>query len=234
MSNSTPTAPSSSDVVAPSADVLSTSATPQPPWSTPLISGALVRIDRNDSTDVTLLMFQYNPETLTRSLEPSYYNQDSRNLLSGPAKQTISLKIQMEASEEAWSSLTGVLPPLAALEMMVNPSLTDLVTYKLDLISGNLRAVPPAAPRILFIWGPSRVLPVFIKSISIKESMFNSLLTPMTGEADLSLEVCPFKEAGDVEFALLAVNLGLIKTLSVVNTVSTLAGAAGVAIEALA
>jgi len=234
MSNSNPTAPSSSDVVAPSGDVLSTSATPAPPWSTPLISGALVRISSSDPTDVTLLVFQYNPETLTRSLEPSYYNQDSRNLLSGPAKQTISLKIQLEASDQAWGSLTGVLPPLAALERMVNPSVDDLEDYKTDLAGGNLRAVPPAAPRILFIWGPSRILPVFVKSISIKETMFNSLaLTPMTAEADLSLEVCPFKEADANAYSLLVNNLTFVETMSAINTVQALLTSTGIAIAAL-
>jgi hypothetical protein len=231
MSDQNPPAPAISDLVAPSGDVLSATATPQPPWTTPLISGALVRISRSNALDKTLVLFQYNPETLTRSLEASYYNKESRDLMAGPAKQTISLKLQLEASDQAWSSLTGVLPPLAGLEMMVNPSALDLVAYKLKLISGSLKAVPPAAPRILFVWGPSRVLPVFIKSMSIKEQMFNSLLTPMTAEVDLSLEVCPIKEASDVDFALLAVNLGIVQTLSVYNTATALLGIAAQALS---
>lgn len=231
MSNSNPTAPSDSNVAAPSGEDLSTTGTPQPPWTNPLISGALVRISRTNVLDKTLVLFQYNPETLTRSLEASYYNKDSRDLLAGPAKQTISLKIQLEASDEAWNSLLGVLPPLAGLEMMVNPSTLDLVAYKLKLLSGSLKAVPPAAPRILFVWGPARVLPVFIKSLSIKEQMFNTFLTPMTAEVDLSLEVCPIKEASDVDFALLAVNLGIVQTLSVINTAKTLLGIASQALS---
>jgi hypothetical protein len=231
MSDQNPPAPSISDVVAPSGDVISTTAQPQPPWTNPLMSGALVRISRTNVLDKTLVLFQYNPETMTRSLEASYYNKSSRDLLAGPAKQTISLKIQFEASDQAWSSLTGVLPPLAGLEMMVNPSALDLVAYKLKLMSGSLKAVPPAAPRILFVWGPARVLPVFIKSLSIKEQMFNSLLTPMTAEVDLSLEVCPIKEASDTDFALLAVNLGLVQTLSIYNTAQALLGIASQALS---
>lgn len=232
MSNANPTAPSSSNVVAPSGDALSTTGTPQPPWSTPLISGALVRISRSSVLDKTFVLFQYNPETLTRSLTPSYYEK-RKDMMKGPAGQTISLTIQLEASDKAWNSITGVLPPLSGLEMMTNPSVVDLLKYKLDLLSGKMAAVPPAAPRILFIWGPGRILPVTIKSLTIKEKMFNSLLTPMVAEAELSLEVFPFKDADDVDVALLMVNLATVQTLSILNTVEEIVRLAGVALAAL-
>src|SRR6185369_4179482 len=225
MSNSNPTAPSDSNVVAPSGEDLSTTGTPLPPWSTPMISGALVRISRSSSIDKTLVLFQYNPETLTRSLTPNFY-QTRKDTLTGPATQSIDLTIQLEASDQAWNSLTGVLPPLAALEMMVNPSLTDLMAYEASLATGKMEAVPPLAPRILFVWGPSRVLPVLIKSLTIKEKMFNSLLTPMIAEADLKLEVYPFAQADDTDLAFLIVNLGIVQGLSVINTVEALAGVA--------
>jgi hypothetical protein len=225
MSTQNPPAPAISDVVAPSGSALSATATPLPPWTTPMISGALVRISRSSALDKTLLLFQYNPETLTRSLTPNYY-QTRKDTLTGPATQTITLTIQLEASDQAWNSLTGVLPPLAALEMMVNPSVSDLLAYELSLGTGKMEAVPPLAPRILFVWGPSRVLPVLIKSLSIKEKMFNSLLTPMLAEADLTLEVYPFAQADDTDIALLMVNLGTVQALSVVNTVEALAGVA--------
>jgi len=222
MSNANPTAPSSSDVMAPSADALSTTATPQPPWSTPWISGALVRINPSSVLDKSLVVFQYNPETLTRSLKPNYYDKDSRDLLAGPAKQTITLTIQLEGSDKAWNSLIGVLPTLAGLEMMVNPSVLDLGKYELNVTTGKMQAIPPPAPRIIFVWGPGRILPVFVESLTIKEKMFNSLLTPMMAEADLTLEVCPFDEAGDTDLTLLTVNLGVVQALSVLNTAEAL------------
>jgi hypothetical protein len=52
------------------------------------------------------------------------------------------------------------------------------------------RPVPPEkAPRILFIWGPWRVLPVQIKSLSITEQKFDFLLNPVQAEVQIGLEV---------------------------------------------
>ena len=52
------------------------------------------------------------------------------------------------------------------------------------------RPVPPQkVPRLLFIWGPSRVLPVRITSMSINEKQYDMLLNPTEAEVQIGLSV---------------------------------------------
>ena len=52
------------------------------------------------------------------------------------------------------------------------------------------RPVPrEQTPRILFIWGPSRVLPVKLTSVAITEQKFDALLNPVQAQVQLGLSV---------------------------------------------
>lgn len=44
-------------------------------------------------------------------------------------------------------------------------------------------------PRILFIWGLTRVLPVTIDSMTISELEYDSILNPLRAEVDMTLSV---------------------------------------------
>jgi hypothetical protein len=46
-----------------------------------------------------------------------------------------------------------------------------------------------AVPRILFIWGATRVLPVWIKSLSITEQKFDAFLNPVQAEVQFGFDV---------------------------------------------
>ncbi len=96
----------------------------------------------------------------------------------------------------------GIGPQLAALEKMVYPPGTPggLIGAAIDAIGSALgaggdaapaqRPVPPTpAPRILFIWGLTRVLPVTITSMTITEQQFDFLLNPVKGEVALTLGI---------------------------------------------
>ncbi len=48
---------------------------------------------------------------------------------------------------------------------------------------------PQKVPRILFIWGPTRVLPVRITSMSINEKQYDMLLNPVEAEVQIGLQV---------------------------------------------
>lgn len=100
--------------------------------------------------------------------------------------------------------LFGVGPQLAALEKMVYPPATPggLLGAAIDAIGDALglgggadaptRAVPRTPlPRLLFIWGPSRVLPVRIRSLTITEKQYDLLLNPIEAEVQIGLSVAP-------------------------------------------
>ena len=100
--------------------------------------------------------------------------------------------------------LFGIGPQLAALEKMVYPPAAPggLVGAAIDAIGSALGAAAGAGgatqpvprtpvPRLLFIWGPSRVLPVRIKSMTINETQYDMLLNPIEAEVQLGLALTP-------------------------------------------
>jgi hypothetical protein len=98
----------------------------------------------------------------------------------------------------------GVGPRLAALEKMVYPkgALSGMIGQALDSIGdavggalGGGDVVQPVPreefPRILFIWGPSRILPVVIESMTINEKLYDASLNPIQAEVTVGLSVPP-------------------------------------------
>jgi len=186
---------------------------PYPPQN--LLKGALIATVRGapNPSQTYVVPFQYNPQTLSRTLTPSYYRERSERF-TGPAKQTIDVTVQLEASGSPDDALgNGVLAYLAALEMMINPSSTDLETYVSDTQSNKMKAVPPLAPRSLFVWGPNRLLPVRLTSMTATEKLFGPNLSPIVADVALKMELYPFKEADDKDYQLLLTNLKLLETL---------------------
>ena len=51
-------------------------------------------------------------------------------------------------------------------------------------------------PFILFVWGPQRVLPVRLTSLSITEEAYDPLLNPIRAKAELSLNVLSYHDLG--------------------------------------
>lgn len=114
----------------------------------------------------------------------------------------------------------GVGPRLAALEKMVHPAgkLSGLIGAAIDAAvdavgdaisslgggSGDPRQpvarqpVPRQSyPRIIFIWGPLRVLPVVIESMNITELQYDFVLNPTQADVDISLAVNPIERSSD-------------------------------------
>src|SRR5215470_5023995 len=200
----------------------STTTAPEPPW-TPVVvlKGALVSISRTSGT-ATVVPFQFNPTQLTRNLSPVFYQQRG-DRYNATAKQTIDVTVTLDASEDGGPAGTGgipvgVLPQIAALELLINPSSTDLSTYRTATKSATVEVLPPLAPRLLFVWGPNRVLPVRITSLGFTEKEFNTSLNPIFAEVTVKLEVYPYSEAGDPEYNYLLANLTKLETQSALNT----------------
>jgi hypothetical protein len=97
--------------------------------------------------------------------------------------------------------LFGIGPQLAALEKMVYPprppggaigAAIDAVGSALSTDTGAGPGTPVPrvrVPKILFIWGHSRILPVSVKTMTITENKFDFLLNPVQAEVALGLEV---------------------------------------------
>ena len=106
--------------------------------------------------------------------------------------------------------LFGIAPQLAALEKMVYPPKTPggLIGAAIDAIGAALssgggepatRPVPrQQVPKLLFIWGPTRVLPVSITSLTITEKQFDFLLNPVQAEVAIGLSVASAPADADI------------------------------------
>ncbi len=66
--------------------------------------------------------------------------------------------------------------------------------------SSSASATIPASqvPTVLFVWGPSRVVPVRVTSLSITEKLYDVNLNPTYAEAEIRLSVLTPQDLGDL------------------------------------
>jgi hypothetical protein len=174
------------------------------PKSPRLLKGAIVGVDLANPL-ASVIVFQYNPSTLTRRLEPRVargsggreVDRAEAYRLEGPPQETISLTIEIDASDEVDNLnpaqlVSGIYPTLSALEMLLYPKSLHVIINSGMSGAGLLEIVPPEAPMTLFVWGPQRVLPVRLQSLNITEEAFDGLLNPIRAKVELSLLVLSY------------------------------------------
>jgi hypothetical protein len=163
-----------------------------------------------------VIIFQYNPETMTHGWTPATTNpgtpgQASNPLaISGQPQETFSFTLAMDSNDTiadgnpviaGLAEASGVYTRLAALEMLLFPTappgggLIGSVTAALGIGGGSSSAptsqVPAAQlPTVLFVWGPGRIVPVRVTALSITEKLYDAiLLNPTHVEAQITLRV---------------------------------------------
>jgi hypothetical protein len=173
------------------------------PGSPRLLKGAIIGFDPANPL-ASIVVFQYNPDTLTRRLEPRTMGGTEGDKaealrLTGPPKETITVAIEVDAADQLElgnpvAVTTGVNPPLAALEMLLYPKSATVIANAVLAQIGNIEIIPPEAPMTLFVWGPAKVLPVRISSFSITEEAFDTALNPIRAKVDLTLYVLSYAD----------------------------------------
>ncbi len=176
-----------------------------------------------------VVIFQFNPETLTRTVQipPRPVTGTSRETTQAgePSIEKISLTAKFSAADEFGSNKVlartfGVGTRLAALEKMVYPSNDLLGAIGAALgpaggaagaaagalggaVGSGARQVIPREkyPRILFVWGLYRLLPVVLESMSITEQQYDFLLNPVQAEVALSMSVNTIDTCSDDKVA---------------------------------
>jgi hypothetical protein len=186
----------------------------------PLLRGALIEYGTDLIGPIpNVVIFQFNPESLTRSLQipqrPTGATQRETTQAGERTFERISFKAHFSAAnmldeDKALAKMFGIGPQLSALEKMVLPSskIAGLIGAALDAVGDALglgggddapaQPIPREKyPRILFIWGLTRVLPVTIDSMTIAELEYDALLNPLRAEVDLQLSVIAIDECSD-------------------------------------
>lgn len=145
------------------------------------------------------IIFQYNPHTVTRVFTPpsSGGRAGETSLASSqPAKEAYSLNLEFDATDglEREGALTlafGIGPRLAALEMLMQPvGRSPLAALVGRALGGGGTNIPASrVPLAIFAWGPTRIAPVKLDSLTITETGFDELLNPIHASAQVGFTV---------------------------------------------
>ena len=174
------------------------------PGSPRLVNGAIVGLDPLRPRP-TVIMFQYNPDTVTRTLtaQTSGESPDQGEVLrlKGPPQESIRLEVEIDAAdqlEKAFPPATtlGLFPALAALEMLLYPPSQRMIANETLLNVGIIEVIQPEAPLTVFAWGRNRVLPVRLTQFTITEEAFDPQLNPLRAKVSLDLRVLTYHDLG--------------------------------------
>jgi hypothetical protein len=173
------------------------------PLAPRLLKGAIVAMNLPDPLPI-VIAFQYNPETLTRSLEAQTGGGESSDRsealrLRGAPVETIKLDIEIDAADQLergdpLALASGIYPQLSALETLIYPQSAQVIANNLLLAAGTIEVVPPNAPFTLLIWGPKRILPVRLTEFSITEEAHDVQLNPLRAKVSLGLRVLSYND----------------------------------------
>jgi hypothetical protein len=172
------------------------------PNSPRLIKGAIVGIDIFTPIP-NVILFQYNPDSLTRRLQSQMAGEGgagSESLrLKGAPEETISLDIEIDATDQLEKAES------TALSMGISPH----------------------------IWGPSRVLPVTLTEFSITEEAYDVNLNPIRAKVSLGLRVLNYNDLplSHPGYSIFLVHQTVKETMAAMGSISSLAAVGGVSIE---
>jgi hypothetical protein len=201
------------------------------PISPRLLKGAIVGMDLFNPL-ASIIVFQYNPDTMTRRLEPRTSTGEGERgeafRLSGPPKETITVSVEIDASDQLAEGhplalASGISPTLAALEMLIYPKSALVIANAVIAAAGGIEILAAEGPMVLFVWGPTRVLPVRVTSLSITEEAFDPLLNPIRAKVELGLTVLSYNDLkigslGGALFMVHQITKELLATTNIFNS----------------
>ncbi|NCA84373.1 MAG: hypothetical protein EOM83_02235 [Clostridia bacterium] len=185
-----------------------------------LLKGALIEFSERFIGPIpNVIIFQYNPEAMTRTLEVWQQNgsgasggdSSTGNDASNTAQpfdppESFSLALELDATDALENPaahpvafISGVADRIAAMEMLLYPQGDSLLGGLLGSISGSLggsantggvQPVPRGTvPVVLFVWGPGRIVPVRLTSFSVEEQAYSPLLYPIRAKVNIGLKI---------------------------------------------
>jgi hypothetical protein len=176
------------------------------PGSPQLLKGGIVLLDPDTGQPVQVIVLQYNPDTLTRSLQaqgigPEPGDRLEALRLKAPPIETIKLEAEIDATDQMekadpTTAQLGIYPQLAVLETIVYPTSQQLQANDSQSQMGTLEIAPMEAPLALFVWSQIRVLPVRITDFSITEEAFDPNLNPIRAKVSLGMRVLTVNDLG--------------------------------------
>ncbi|WP_448612080.1 hypothetical protein [Geodermatophilus sp. URMC 60] len=178
-----------------------------------LLKGALVAFRSQLIPGVpTVVVFQYNPENLTRTLKQrSASGGESAGggssaaqevlQVTGPPDEQISMTAVLDAADQLEQPgqnpdtvLTGLHPALATLELLLYPPSEQILANAVRAALGARQITTTDAPLTLLVWGPARVVPVRLTGFTFTEKAFDQLLNPIRAEVRIDVGVLTYRD----------------------------------------
>ncbi|MGW3073488.1 MULTISPECIES: CIS tube protein [unclassified Kitasatospora] len=160
------------------------------------IRAGLVIVDALRGTPQRVVVLQFNPDSLERSLAPQVAGADGSGdrtealRLKGPAVETWKFTAELDATDQLdVPAPNGIHPQLAALELLAQPASSQLRANQALAAVGTLEITPVEAPLTLFTWGGKRILPVRLTELTITEEAFDIDLNPIRATVAIGLRV---------------------------------------------
>ena len=172
-----------------------------------LLKGGIVVADPVSLAVQRVISLQYNPETVSRSLQVQGTGGTAERSealrLTGPAVETIKVDAELDATDQLefpdrhpTALELGLHPQIAGLEALINPTAADLVAENLQASFGTIEIAPAQAPLTLFVWSPQRIIPVRITEFSVVEDTFDERLNPIRAKLTLGMRVLTVDDLG--------------------------------------
>jgi hypothetical protein len=176
-----------------------------------MLRGGLVRLDPVARTVIDVVVFQYNPDSVTRTIQPRAIGGEPGDRLevlrlTGPPHETFKFDAEIDATDQLEQvgdqgvgpaaqklidavASEGLLPTIAALERLVTPTASELLATDALFDRGMLEVAPMEAPLTVLVWGVRRVVPVLVTSLTITEEAFDPKLQPIRVKASVECKV---------------------------------------------
>jgi len=200
-----------------------------------LLKGAIIQFSAPLLVPVpNLIVFQYNPETMTRTISPWKHSdgagagtdctKDTAKAVNPQAQpvdpdETVSLTLELDATDDLEDPdnnrvavIAGVADRLAALEMLLYPAGTTGLGSLVNAVSttlggGTLIDTVPrtTVPVVLFYWGPGLIVPVRIESFSVEEQAYSPTLFPIRAKVTLGMRILDAATFGNDQRAVVKI-----------------------------
>jgi hypothetical protein len=175
--------------------------------STPrIIKGGVALLDPATGTVLRIVALQYNPDTLTRSLQIKGAGAETGDhiealRLKGPPVETIKLECEIDAADlleagDTEVTQVGLHATLAALETIVYPTSVQLIANNGQASAGSLEITPIQAALTVFVFGRGRIVPVRITELNVTEEAFDVSLNPIRAKISMTLKVLSVDDLG--------------------------------------
>jgi hypothetical protein len=178
------------------------------PNSPRLLKGGIVLLDPVSGSVRKTIALQYNPDTLTRSLQIRSVPGDTPDRaealrLIGPPVETIKLEAEIDATDQLevpgqnpTTVQAGIFPQLFALETILYPTSRTLIANNNLARQGTLEITPMEAPLTLFVWSSTRIVPVKFTDFSVTEEAFDTALNPIRAKVSIGMRVMSVDDLG--------------------------------------